>query len=239
MRLQRVATAMLAVLVVACGERYPAAEQPRSALRAPDGARADSAQLLRNVRRLQHLLREAGSSPHELGTESSLRIVGMDDGPVPAFELEASNGVRYSSRALVGQRAFVVGFFATWCDFCKVELQAMQRAFEQTGALPVIPVSVDGPETWGQVPGYLASFGIHAPAVRANDFPRFAAAYDPFDTVPLLVIVGRNGGLVDCLVGYDPAHGERLLSSLRLAQTIGPLAKPQLDAENEGARSFF
>jgi hypothetical protein len=82
------------------------------------------------------------------------------------------------------------------------------------------------------VPSYLASFGIHDSAVRASEYPRFAASYDPFDTVPLLVIVGRNGGLVDCLVGYDPAHAERLVSSIKLAQTVGPLSRPQVSAQN-------
>jgi hypothetical protein len=125
---------------------------------------------------------------------------------------------------MIGQKPFMTVFFATWCDYCQVELKAMQRAIAQAGApeMQLIPVSVDGPETWNRVPEYLASFGIHDAAVRANDYPRFARAYDPFDTVPLLVIVGRNGALVDCLVGYDPTHAERMVSSLKLARSAAP-----------------
>jgi thiol-disulfide isomerase/thioredoxin len=138
----------------------------------------------------------------------------------PDFEIFAQGGVRYSSEQLVGKQPFVAVFFATWCGYCEGELKTMQRAFQQIGPMPVIPVSVDGPETWDQVPAYLASFGIHAPAVRAYRYRRFAAAYNPADILPSVVIVGGNGALVDYLHGYDPAHADRLLSSLRYAKTV-------------------
>lgn len=156
----------------------------------------------------------------------------MDASEVPDFDLMAPSGAQYSSKQFVGQQPFVTVFFATWCDYCQVELKAMQQAMTKTGRLPIIPVSVDGPDTWGKVPGYLASLGIHDSAVRASDYPRFAASYDPFDTVPLLVIVGRNGGLVDCLVGYDPAHADRMVSSLQLAKTVAPLNKAQTPTQS-------
>lgn len=153
-----------------------------------------------------------------------LRIVSVNDSEVPDFELVTPSGAKYYSREMVGQRPFMTVFFATWCEYCQDELKAMQGAIAKAGALEmqIIPVSVDGPETWNQVPDYLARFGIHDAAVRANDYPRFARAYDPFDTVPLLTIVGRNGALVDCLVGYDPAHAERIVSSLKLARSGSP-----------------
>ena len=184
------------------------------------------------MQRLQQVLAQARAASGQLSAFQDLRIVGMDDAEVPDFELIAPGGAFYSSRSLVGQQPFVTAFFATWCDYCQVELKAMQQAMAKAGPMPIIPVSVDGPDTWSKVPGYLAAFGIHDSAVRASDYPRFAAAYDPFDTVPLLVIVGRNGGLVDCLVGYDPAHADRLVSSLKLAKTVGPLGKSQVSAEN-------
>lgn len=151
-------------------------------------------------------------------------------GPVPDFEVYAPGGVRYSSKALVGKQPFITVFFATWCDYCQGELKTMQLAFEQTGPVTVIPVSVDGPETWARVPGYLASFGIRAPAVRASHYRGFAATYNPADILPSMAIVGRNGALVDYLRGYDPAHAQRLLTSLRYAKATPALAAPELNA---------
>jgi hypothetical protein len=83
---------------------------------------------------------------------------------------------------------------------------------------------MDGPETWARVPGYLSSFDVREPSVRASDHPWFATSYNPFQMVPVLVIVGKNGGLVDYQLGYELEQEQRLMASLRLAETIGPLA---------------
>ncbi|HVY26386.1 MAG TPA: TlpA disulfide reductase family protein [Polyangiaceae bacterium] len=193
MILERSAFAALALLVAGCGQHAPPASAGARALQVP-------------------------------ASSSGLRIVNVDDSEVPDFELSTPSGTHYNSREMIGQKPFMTVFFATWCEYCQDELKAMQQAIAKAGALEmqIIPVSVDGPETWNQVPDYLARFGIRDAAVRANDYPRFARAYDPFDTVPLLTIVGRNGALVDCLVGYDPAHAERMVSSLKLARSSPP-----------------
>lgn len=172
---------------------------------------------------------ESIEATRQLGLElemlKNLRFVGMDDGPVPDFDLSAG-GAAYRSQQMVGQQPFVVVFFATWCEACGLKLQSMQRAMRATGPMSVIPVSVDGPETWHDVGHYLEQYGIFEPAVRATDYPFFAYSYNPFETVPLVVIVGRNGGLADLQLGYDSAQESRLSASLRLAKTIGPLAPP-------------
>ncbi|MES1183742.1 MAG: hypothetical protein ABUL60_07990 [Myxococcales bacterium] len=152
---------------------------------------------------------------------------------VPDFEVYAVGGVRYSSKALVGKQPFIAVFFATWCDYCQGELKTIAVALERTGPMPVIPVSVDGPDTWDKVPAYLASFGIRAPAVRASHYKRFAATYNPADILPSVAIVGRDGALVDYLHGYDPAHADRLLASLRHAKAVPPLPSNELNAQAE------
>ena len=121
-------------------------------------------------------------------------------------------------------QAFVVVFFATWCDSCGQKLTSLQRAVHQLGRMRVIPVSMDGPETWARVPDYLRSFGVREPSVRASEHPFFASSYNPFQMVPVLVIVGKNGGLVDYQLGFELEQEQRLVASLRLAETIGPLA---------------
>jgi hypothetical protein len=216
--------------LVACAQQHPplegaAASRAEARARERDLARL---QVSERARRLEALL---GGAPvaAEAATNASFRIVGMDDGPVPDFELATSNGDRYLSKTLVGHQPFVTVFFATWCDYCAVELKALERALGEVGPMLVIPVSADGNETWQDVAPYLASFGIHQPAVRARDYPLFSMAYDPFDTVPVVVIVGRNGGLVDYHVGYDPAYTERLAASLRLAKSVGPLSSPSTE----------
>jgi hypothetical protein len=223
---ERAACVVLAVALGGCTQQYPQTAGALPAPRESDAVarRAARAQVAERARRLESLLGQVRVDPRVDEALSSLRIVGGDEGRVPDFELRAAGGEPYSSTALVGQQPFVAVFFATWCDYCKDQLRSLARALDQVGPMVVIPVSADGSETWNRVPGYLASFGIHQPVVRAHEYPRFSISYDPFDTVPVLVIVGRNGELVDYHVGYDPSDADRLVASLRLAKTAGPLS---------------
>jgi hypothetical protein len=229
---ERAALAVLAMAFCGCMQQAPQSSgtpASREAQRAV-ARRAARAQVAESARRLELLLGGTRDASRDAVALKSLRIVGMDEGPVPDFELLAPGGGQYSSKTLVGQQPFVTVFFATWCDYCGVQLKALERALAQVGPMLVIPVSADGSETWSQVPSYLASYGIRQPAVRAREYPLFSVSYDPFDTVPVLVIVGRNGALVDYHLGYDPAHADRLVASLRLAKAGAPLgATAELD----------
>jgi hypothetical protein len=224
MIVERAARVVFAVALGGCMQQPQA---PGAATSSHDDAaaarQAARAKVAESAHRLELVLGQEQQASPSFDAFGSLRIVGMDEGPVPDFELLAAGGAQYSSKTLIGQQPFVTVFFATWCDYCGGELRTLERALREVGPMVVIPVSADTAETWHKVPAYLASFGIHVPAVRAHEYPRFAVAYDPFDTVPALVVVGRNGGLVDYHVGYDPAHAEHLAASLRLAKTIAPL----------------
>ncbi|HMJ12219.1 MAG TPA: TlpA disulfide reductase family protein [Polyangiaceae bacterium] len=153
-----------------------------------------------------------------------LRFVGMDDGPVPDFRLRTEQGSSFDSRQLVGERPFVVVFFATWCAVCNLKMPMLRRALEVTEPVTVIGVAVDDPQTWPRVTPYLKRHGLtRMPLVRAQRYPAFAISYNPFSTVPLVVVVGKNGGLVDYQIGYAPNDEQRLEAALRLAKRIGPL----------------
>lgn len=225
MSFERAASAAVAALLAACAHTAPP-ERVKAASRTSSGPSGQAeAPFAQNAVRLQLLLQQIQNGAGVTGTAR-----------VPDFELEAPGGARYSSRQWVGKKPFVAVFFATWCDYCQGELRAVQRAFQQVGAMPVIPVSADGPETWASVPAYLAAFGIYDAPVRATDYRRFFAEYNPSDSLPSLAIVGQNGALVDYIHGYDPAHGERLLASLRQAKTVAPLVWPSLDASHDAER---
>ena len=155
-----------------------------------------------------------------------LRFVGMDDGPVPDFDLRSIDGQRFRSNDLVGEQAFVVVFFATWCHMCDLKMPLLRAALDAVGPLTVIGIAVDDAQTFGAVPAYVQRHGLHFPIVRAIDHPLFNISYNPFSTVPLVVVVGRNGGLVDYQMGYAPNDGERLIAAVQLARRIGPLAHP-------------
>jgi hypothetical protein len=167
--------------------------------------------------------------------DSELRPVGMDDGPVPGFKVKTIDGRLLDSTALVGNEPFIVFFFATWCSMCDQKMPHVRRALEATGPVKVIGVSLDESSTWPHAPGYLKEHGINVPLVRGSDYPRFALSYNPFSMIPLVVIVGRNGGLVDFQMGYANNDRERLIAAVQLARTIGPLAQPRRPAPEPAA----
>jgi hypothetical protein len=150
----------------------------------------------------------------------------MDDGPVPPFHLRTTSRQVVDSTALVGARPFVIVFFATWCASCGQKLDVLRQALSHFSDYTVIGVSVDDESTWPNVPAYVRGHGFSFPVVSGLEHPSFTISYNPFSTVPLIVVVGRNGGLVDYQLGDEPNDDRRLIASLELARTIGPLAKP-------------
>lgn len=152
-----------------------------------------------------------------------IRFVGMDDGPVPEFKLKSVDGQTFDSDSLVGDRAFVFMFFATWCAMCDKKFEAVRRALKRTGKVTMIGVAVDDAQTWPDVDAFVKEHGLQMPIVPALENPKFAIEYNPFSTVPLAVVVGRNGGLVDYQLGYQGDDEERFVAAVRLARKIGPL----------------
>ncbi|MEZ4220704.1 MAG: redoxin family protein [Polyangiaceae bacterium] len=153
-----------------------------------------------------------------------LRFVGMDDGPVPDFSVRTPDGKRFESANLVGDRAFVVVFFATWCGDCDQKLRAVARALRRSGPfLTAFGIALDDAKTWHRVHGYLQGRGLDIPVASALENPKFFLSYNPFDALPLVVVVGKNGGLVDYQLGLRPGDETRLVASIDLAKRIGPL----------------
>jgi len=175
------------------------------------------------------LLYNEPTAPREVLDTEGLRFVGMDDGPVPEFSVETQDGILLDSRNLVGDEPFIVVFFATWCQVCDLKMPVLRQVFEEVGAVKTIMVSVDTAETWPHVRGYLKEHQVSYPLVSALAYPRFAASYNPFQAVPLVVVVGQNGGLVDYQMGFADTHHERLTNAIRLARTIGPLKQTEAD----------
>ena len=163
------------------------------------------------------------TEPREALDLDGVRFVGMDNGPVPDFSVESYDGTLLKSEDLVGQEPFVVVFFATWCQVCDMKLPVLKQVFEELGPVTTIMVSVDDAETWPQVPGYLKEHDVKFPVVSALAYPRFSASYNPFQAVPLVVVVGKNGGLVDYQMGFADTHQKRLSDAIRAARSIGPL----------------
>jgi thiol-disulfide isomerase/thioredoxin len=143
----------------------------------------------------------------------------------PEFRLATADCHVLDSHDLIGKRPFVVAFFATWCGVCEHKLPLLKRALDQhAGQLPLVLVSLDDADTWPEVPDYLARHGLAGSPVRGHDFMGFSVGYNPFGGVPVTVVVGRSGRVVDVQVGVRRRDFERLLWAMDTAVAEPPEA---------------
>jgi len=141
------------------------------------------------------------------------------DERVPDFLLASERCEIFDSRALVGKQPFVVVFFASWCSVCEHKMPAIRAALEERGEeLTSLFVSLDEDEGWAGTEQFLARHGlVPTSAVVGRDFLSFSLGYNPFRSVPVVVVVGRSGRVVDVQVGVHDGDDERLDEALDVA----------------------
>ena len=67
----------------------------------------------------------------------------------------------------------------------------------------VIAVSMDGPETVGQVPSFAKRNGMNFPVVLDED-SHIVSIYNPKKSAPLSVLIDKQGRVVRVHEGYNP-----------------------------------
>jgi thiol-disulfide isomerase/thioredoxin len=141
------------------------------------------------------------------------------DERVPDFLLASERCEIFDSRELVGKQPFVVVFFASWCSVCEHKFPLIHRALEERGDdIKALFVSLDDAEGWGDTEQFLARNGmVPTSAVVGRDYMPFSLGYNPFRSVPVVVVVGRSGRVVDVQVGVRDGDEDRLDEALDVA----------------------
>jgi peroxiredoxin len=112
----------------------------------------------------------------------------------------------------LGKKAILLNFFATWCMPCVEEfphLRALHTANEARGFV-VIAVSIDGPETAANVAGFAKRTVLPFSTLVDAD-SRISRLYNPSRSVPLTVLIDKDGFIVRVREGYVSGD-EKLLS---------------------------
>lgn len=143
---------------------------------------------------------------------------------VPEFLVASESCEIYDSRELVGKQPFVIVFFASWCSVCEYKMPLLRQALDERGAkLTTVFVSLDDASGWTQTREFLARHGVvPTSAVAGRDFLGFSLGYNPFRSVPVVVVVGRSGRVVDVQVGVREGDASRLLQALDAAIEEAP-----------------
>jgi peroxiredoxin len=149
------------------------------------------------------------------------------DRRVPAFDVTTVDCRNFKSRELVGKRPFVLVFFSSWCRVCERKMPALRAAVAALGnQIDFIGVALDEDETWENVSPFVERHRIAFPIVRGAAYRSFSLGYDPMGSIPVVVVVGRDGVVVDLQVGYSPFDYNRLVAAAALAEKVRPNASP-------------
>jgi hypothetical protein len=166
----------------------------------------------------------AGTDPTSVDPES-VEII-QPDRPVPDFHVATVGCTPLHAHELIGPKPLVILFYSSWCRVCEQKLPAVKRALDRIGnEATTFAVALDDDETWARAEPFLARYGIEVPLVRGDRFQRFSLGYNPFRSIPVVVVVGRDGLPIDLQLGASPFDENRLLGAVAVGKSRPPLAR--------------
>ena len=153
------------------------------------------------------------------------RMVGQ---PAPALKAARLDkpGEAFDLATLRG-KPVLIDFFASWCEPCAAVAPAVARFAELHPEVHIIGVSLDNPQTLGDLPAFLAKHAITWPVVgeqlgwdgELDDAWRVTG-------IPALILVAADGTVAaNGLVGSDTAQ-----TLTQLEEALLALPKPARDA---------
>jgi peroxiredoxin len=132
-------------------------------------------------------------------------------GAVGDFTLRDVDGRTHSLSDYLGEHIVVISYFAMWCEPCKkelVHLDALYRTHRDKG-LAVLAVSMDEPETQGEVRPFVKGRGFAFPVVLDTEGVA-AELFNPRRDAPFNLIIDRREFVVWSKTGYTPGDEKQL-----------------------------
>ncbi|MCU0663444.1 MAG: TlpA family protein disulfide reductase [Myxococcota bacterium] len=143
-------------------------------------------------------------------------------GPTVAdFTLRDVDGQSHSLSEHLGKSVVVISFWASWCEPCKRELAKLDelyKAYKEQG-LVVLAISMDEPETLGEVRPFVKQRGFAFPVLLDAE-SLVAARLNPRRSAPFNLIISKDRSIVWSHEGYVPgdeiALGEAVIAAIGL-----------------------
>jgi len=111
------------------------------------------------------------------------------------FSFKDVNGRKVSLSAFKG-KVIILDFWATWCVPCKAEIPGfidLQKKYGEQG-LQIIGLSVD--DSMSTAKTYADQMKMNYPVLLAEGKDDILKAYDPIPSIPVSVIIDRQGRIV-------------------------------------------
>jgi len=129
----------------------------------------------------------------------------------PEFKLADFAGKEWTLASLKG-KVVLLDFWATWCGPCKKAMPSIQKIHEDYQSKGVVVLGVN---TWERVSDgakkYMESKGFTYPCLEKGD--DLATAYG-MSGIPTLVVIGKDGKIVEIEVGFGPGGDTGLRTAI-------------------------
>jgi peroxiredoxin len=138
----------------------------------------------------------------------------------PDFTARDVDGKTFRLSDHLGKHVVLLDFWATFCEPCKAEFPHLADLYarDKEKGLLVLGVAMDGPESSAEVPAFVKRHDVTFPVVLDDD-SRIASLYDPKKSMPLSVLIGRDGRITVVREGYNP--GDEKLVDADVAKALG------------------
>jgi peroxiredoxin len=138
--------------------------------------------------------------------------------PVPSVALATLAGDRTEVARFAEGRVALVSLWATWCDACSREMDALNRLDAKTAAgRDAVVIGVDVGEEPAKVAEFARRRGLHYAQLVDQDFA-FADALGGQRRVPTTLVVDRHGRIVFRGEGLDGRSLDALRQAIAGAQ---------------------
>src|SRR4051812_43317224 len=130
------------------------------------------------------------------------------------FSFKDTEGKRVSLSDFKG-KVIILDFWATWCVPCKAEIPGFIELQKKYGArgLQIIGLSVD--DSMPTAKKYATEMKMNYPVLLAEGKEDILKAYDPIPSIPVSIIIDRDGRIVARHLGIATMDVfEREISSL-------------------------
>lgn len=140
---------------------------------------------------------------------ASTGLVGQ---PAPDFALKSASGDNLRLSEYRGE-VVMINFWATWCGPCRQEMPLLDELYgryERVG-FELLGVNID--DDSGKAMDMIAELGVRFPVLFDAD-KSVSERYE-VETMPVTILVDRNGTVRHVHQGYKPGYEDKYLTEIR------------------------
>jgi len=138
-------------------------------------------------------------------------------GTITDFTLPRADGSLFRMRDHLGEKLFVIDFWASWCKPCKSLLKRLQEIKQEVPEVEVIAISIDDASARTAAESYIRGKGFDFITLFDAE-GRVAKDLNPSMKIPFTLIIDRQGTIVYTHSGYIPGIESEIKNRLQEAQ---------------------